>query len=196
MTQPNFMKDHLTRNRHRYASGVLNPKDHFNLVEGLSAHLEAAGIPEQYVVNPVSNYCSGGLVEWLLHIPSLISIGKGHLTLVSGTNEIPTVSAIVGCCLRNYISARLITVQSLAESLKEGDKPGVTVLVISNFAMNATGHSGLPHWQIATVSGYLQERMSKACATVVVVDSRHTVAKHYGPHIEELLFNTYRVVKL
>lgn len=195
MSESNFMQDHLQRYGHLYTDSALNPRKHYTLVEELPRFAIDAGIPEHYVTTSLSQYCSPNLVDWTLNIPTWRSSNSGGLTIVSSQNMIPQLSAVVGCCLRNFITAKLITVQTLAELLKEGNKPTPSVLAISNLGQSGTGHSGLPAWQVATVGGFLQERLSKSYLTLVVVESKHIVAAQYGVHIESLLFDNYEVWK-
>jgi len=95
-------------------------------------------------------------------------------------------SAMAAACLRNYIAARVMTVQDVLEALGEGTMPQPTVLLIPNFYTGADGGK-MAQWDIPALLGMLYSRQSAGLQTVVYVNDLAPMGKAYGIGCEQHL---------
>ena len=182
--------DHLERHIDAYAPGVLNPAQHFQLVEELPKFCALAGVSQKHVTHSMLD-CPmvGSEVDWMRRFNQHLGNGVYGAVFIGGDRVLDRMSAMVGCALRNYIHAKLVTVQSLVEQLKEGYTPKEDLLVISNFCLPKSQGGNTPSWQITMVVGMLMERFVSDKHTVVYTTSMADVKAQYGyavaTHIED-----------
>lgn len=97
--------------------------------------------------------------------------------------EIPVedkMMAIAGACLRNYIDARVLTVQNVLQMLKNNTMPDCTVCLVPNFCMSNMDNKSVAPWEAAALLGWLYSRMAKNLKTVLYVGSMTSLEVSYG----------------
>lgn len=163
-----------------FESKLLDRDYHDRLIANLKTHAMQAGIPPSYVWTRLSKYCSAVEMDWVRNMRH----SEDNGLVFSGTEfNVPVedkMMAITGACLRNYIDARVMTVQELLGRLKNDDPPGHTLVLVPNFCMAKDDKSSVAPWQAASLLGWLYSRLSNNQKAVLYVGSIKTLEEVYG----------------
>jgi hypothetical protein len=88
--------------------------------------------------------------------------------------------AMAAALLRNYIDARVITVQTLLEASEHHHEiPDPTVLLIPNLFVRQGG-KGIPSWKMSLIYDLLLSRFTAGRVTVAYVEDMNLMAADYG----------------
>jgi hypothetical protein len=166
-----------------YESGVINSEHHSELVRNIEQTARLACIPVQAVWQSMEGVCSAPVIEYVRHYKQNPLNGVYGLCFngpMNGTSIQDKMMLIAGACLRNYINARMMTVQDILAGTKKGVYPDVSVLLIPNFflANNDGGH--IPAWQISDLTGLLMKRHAQSLQTVIYVQDMTELESEYG----------------
>lgn len=160
--------------------GILNREYHARLLADLKRFAEKAGIPPYFVWSKLSEYCTDDDLAWVKRMRA----GSDHGLVYTGTQfKVPVedkMMAIAGACLRNFIDARVMTVQDVLSALKDDAMQHPTLLLVPNFCMSNEDVSGVASWQAASLLGWLYSRMAKDLKTVLYIGSMAHLEKVYG----------------
>ncbi len=195
MDKMTLWDDHLNRNYNAYAPGVLNIKQHFQLVEEMARYCNDAGVSSDYVTHSMLDYCQDEEMDWMRSYPTHFDNRIYGAAFLGGVDILPRMSAMVGCAMRNYIQARIITLQSLLNDMKSGDTPNEELLFISNFCLPKNQGGAIAVWQIPLLVGLLYDRFSKKKHTVVYVSSIEDLRGIYGDTIAQHIKNNFTLIK-
>src|SRR5512135_3511542 len=144
---------------------ILNKVDHAQLLKDIEHVCEVANIPQAYLHHSMTEVCNEAEIEWVRNFPAYRAGGLGGLCL-TGTNSEPRCMAIVAALLRNFIDARIVTLNTLIEASKTASVPDPTVLVIPNLFVSTAGKS-MTSWQIQAIYDILLHRFITNKPTVV-----------------------------
>lgn len=173
-------KEHVAKYAPYYESGVLDPEHHERLVMDLKSICDIAGIPDHFVFTKFSTYCGEEEKEWLRDIrhPEPNKAGLVYTGSIDSINN--RMMAIAGCCLRNFIDARVMTVQDvlLHEKQKELNRP--KLVLVPNFFLAKSGGGNIATWEISALLGWLYHRYAKELQTVLYVADMKLLANEYG----------------
>jgi hypothetical protein len=156
---------------------------HAPLVRDIQKIAAFAGIPVPMVASKLSDYCETQDTDYALRIRKqaessiygLAYCGKA----MDGKYAISSrMQAIAGVCLRNYINARVMSVQNVIKAKIDGDFIQPTVLLIPNFYIVKSGMTG---YQAAALLDLFIDRLSQAQQTVVYVQDIGQLEKDFGP---------------
>lgn len=173
--------------------GILDKEYHERLLADLDRVSEIAGIPSYFVWSKLSEFCSTEDVAWVKGIRK----GKDHGLVYVGTFETPIedrMMAIAGACLRNYIDARMMSVQEVINRLKGDTMPQPTVLLIPNFCLSKADGGDIPVWQTSSLLGLLYTRLARGLKTVMYVGSMETLQHTYGESFKKHLIAHYKII--
>lgn len=177
-----------------FTAGILDENFHARLLAGLPKWAAIAGIPPQYVWTKLSDYCTGDDLEWVRTLKTV----EGSGMVYTGTNhQVPVgdkMMAIAGACLRNYVDARFMPVQTILTHLKDGDMPDATVVLVPNFCMAHGEVSSVAPWEPAALLGWLYSRMTHNHQTVLYVGNMKTLEATYGEAIAAHLNNHFHIL--
>jgi hypothetical protein len=183
-----------------YATEVLDPVVHDRLVADLDHYAHQAGIQPHYIWTPLANTCNAMEVAW---IRSFLSEEKDGLIL-SGPNPDPSIesqlSAMAGALVRNFINARVMTLNQFLDATGSGNTPDQTCLFIPNFFVEkgtaGAGVSGssLPAWRLNLLLDGLTSRALDGNKTVIYVSDPKQMRMEYGAALHHLLANTFKTV--
>lgn len=177
-----------------FAQGILDKAFHERLIADLPRIAAKAGIPPQYVWTRLSEFCSEKDIQWVRRMRS----GQDQGLIYTGTNfSVPVedkMMAIAGACLRNFINARMMPVQSIISRLKNDDMPSATVVLVPNFCMAKDDVSGVAPWEAASLLGWLYSRLAQNQKTVLYVGSMKTLEEVYGEAMARHLKAHYVVI--
>lgn len=181
-----------------YASGVLKPEFHDRLVQDIETYAEDASIQAKWIHTPLSEVCGPDEVDWARRFKKwsaqdmygLYWHGKKGL----GPDVETRMSAMAGCLVRNFIRARVMTVNQLLDSYDNGgSRP--TALLVPNFFLGKNDGGDLPGWKVSKLYDILSERKVAGLQTLVYIASMDQMAMEYGTSFERLFKKHYKSVK-
>lgn len=178
-----------------YASGVLNREAHGRLVEQLDEFCEQARVPRKYVLQRMAAFnCEDDEITWTRHFREHVAHGKtGLIYLGSWSRVLERMHAMAGALIRNFIDARVWTVQEVVEAAHEGEPPLFTALLIPNFVATVQG-KGLAPWHVAELHRTLIARHSAEKQTVISVASEKELRAVYGDAVAQHVFDYYTAI--
>lgn len=180
-----------------YDSGVLNPGVHSRLVQNLDQFARRANILDSMILNKMSTFaCTKAEIDYMKSIKRMCD--KGVYGMVYHGKETSPVTtrmmAVAGACLRNFVDAKVVTLQELLSDIKEGNPPDVSVLLIPNFFINRADGGKIAEWHIAELLGLLYSRMTKGQQTFLYVSDFDSLRKTYGDPMASHLQNHFRSI--
>jgi hypothetical protein len=173
-----------------FAPDLLSKEHHDRLILDLTRVVKTAGVPPSAVWTRLSSVCDKeGDYKWVRDFRinedgGMVYVGK------SSTPIEEKMKAIVGAFLRNYLDARMMTVQDVIRRLKEDVMPMPTLLLIPNFCLDKADGGDIASWDVSSLLGMLIDRASSGKKTVVYISSWATLEKQYGASFVEH-FRTY-----
>ena len=184
------LEGHIAANKKYYSAGILNPSYHARLVLDLERLSKLARVPEQYIINSMKTWCFDAEVAWLAdfrqHKNSSDMRGLA-LFNISPFDKERKVSVddhflgIAGACIRNYIDARVFTLQEIIEMVKINALPECTVALVPNFFVASAGT--IANWQISGLLGWLSTRYISGQYTVLYIEDKVKLPAAYGKAI-------------
>lgn len=176
-----------------FDAGILDREYHRRLIANLDTHLERAGIPFPYIMSPLAKFCSVEELVWVQHIRQDTDYGL-CITDEGEASVIDKMMAIAGVCLRNYIDARVMTVQQVVAALKDGTMPMPTVLLIPNFFLAGDTEGTVASWEVSELLGLLYSRLGAGRKTVLYVQNWKALEKEYGKVFAKHILSHYTIV--
>lgn len=167
---------------------VLDSTIHARLIEDIDHVSELAGIPKRFIHESMAQYCPEEQVKWVSQFRQQQGSGYYGLCISGMASPAQQMMSITGAFVRNFVDARLISLQSLLEALKNGDPPNATVLLVPSFH-----RTGLTSYQINALWSFLEDRMLADLQTVVQVQSIAQIGSEYGKHFRAHLENHFHM---
>lgn len=174
------------------AYDVLDRDRHNLLVRDVEAVARSANIPVNMVWTSMKDHCGAKEIKYILKLKKQVVLNNMFgLAYVGPTDKSISMrmGAIAGTCLRNFINAKVLTVNDILKALKEDTMSNPTVLLIPDFFVGADKKkSGIADWQISGLLSMLLSRQSQGLQTFVYVRDMSKMGTDYGPafkvHIE------------
>lgn len=180
--------------QYAFDQGILDADFHERLLSDLDQVTEVAGIPKEMVWSRMVEYCVPDEIAWVKNMRT----SKDHGLAYVGAQEkaiSQKMFAVVGACLRNYIDARIMSVQEVLSRLKNDVMPQPTVLLIPNFSMIKGNGGDIPQWQVSSLLGLLYTRLARGLKTVVYIESMEELDKFYGASFRKHLDSYYTKIE-
>jgi len=171
---------------------ILDPETHSRLLEDLDRVCTAAGVLKKFIYDPLLEHSTPEVVEWVTNI----RLQQGGLALV-GKRRKPIemeMMAIAAACIRNFIDARVLTLQQVLRGMGEASVQTPSVLLIPNFYVPRMDDSKLPHWQTSQVMDLLITRMAAGKPSIVYIQDWAGVSREYGPAMQTHIENHYTIL--
>jgi hypothetical protein len=173
-------------------SKVLDAKVHGRLIADLRRIARRANVAPRAITTPMAEVCSPAEVEWVKGLREHMREGIAGLMLVGNPERIEErMAAIAGACIRNFVDARVMSLQEVLAHMKAGDMPKPTVLLVPNFFVPYEKGGSVAKWEVSALLGLLMDRYSAGVLTIVYVDNVPLLGREYGPMIREHLLNYY-----
>jgi hypothetical protein len=135
----------------------------------------------------MSEYCNEDEIDWIRSFKRHRIEGKGGLILTGKPTHIDDkIMAIAGAMLRNFMDARVLTVQAIMDHLQDGTMPDPTLVLIPNFVVFGK-EKAMPEWRISEMLGWLLKRYAKSKMVIAYVASYAKVEAQWGVMIAEHL---------
>ncbi len=182
-----------------YASGVLNPDVHARLVADMANIAAEAGIPAHWIATPLAQTCGPAEVAWARHYRFHGPNGRSGLVL-GGKHMEPDaetrMAALAGALLRNFVSARVMTLHELLARAHDGQAPEASCLLVPNFfAGRAAGaKAAAGHWRFAVLLDVLLARHAAGRQTVLHVSDMPGMGAEYGDGLRRHVEAHYEVL--
>lgn len=163
---------------------LIDEAAHAQLLADIEGYTRTAGIPEHFVWTSIHQYCEKEEIDYVLSIKKSLHdkdgehIGMVYVGDVGGSPVNERMMSIAGVCLRNYINAKVMTVQKVLDSIKTGIMPtNVSVLLIPNFYDK---DAQIAKWQIPELLGMLYDRQQEGKHTILHVSDLKELKAEYG----------------
>lgn len=181
-----------------YETGVLDETVHHRLVADLQNIADDAMIHPKWVWTRLSNVVSEAEVDWVRHFHKNTAQGITGLALVGATPGAAAshIPAIAGALLRNFIRAQVFTTAQLYASVKEGDVPNPSCLLLPNFFLGKSYGSTPAHWEITALQDVLMNRHMRGNPTVLYATDLNAMAQEYGAGLAQIVKDNYQIIKV
>jgi hypothetical protein len=171
---------------HKPTPGLIDATYHAPLLRDVEAVVRSANIPPSMLYRSMVGLCSQSEIEYVKGLRRNADQGIYGLVLAGlkpSVSPLERFSAMAAACLRNYINAKVMTLQEVLEQLDEGTMPSPTVLLVPNFYVGLDGGS-LAKWVVPELLGMLYARQASGLQTVVYVQDLAAMGKAYGSACE------------
>ena len=164
-------------------SGLLVEAKHRPLLRNVERVMREANVPPVLLYRSMTGLCSTMEADYVRALRRQADAGIYGLVVCGPRPSGPLMDrfgAIAAACLRNYINARLMTLQAVLDALDAGTMPQPTVLLIPNFFVKAKDGGKLAEWETPALLGLLYDRQAAGLQTVVYVQDMTALAAAYG----------------
>ena len=175
-------------------AGIIDEVQHVQLLSDIAGYTRTAGIPEHYVWTSATEYCGAEELAYIGTIKQSLTdrdgenIGMVYIGDVEGAAINERMMSIAGVCLRNYINAKVMTVQAVLDAIKQGTMPSnVSVLLIPNFFSARADGGRIAEWEIANLLGLLYQRQQDGKHTILHVSNMKELGAEYGKSFKKHL---------
>lgn len=177
-----------------YEPGLLKPDSHWRIVDDLVGIARTANIPPQYIYkHSMVGTCSEAEIEWVRQLKRLPDMDIAGLA-IHGTQKgllYERMLAMAGALVRNFVDARVVTLQTLLEDIKAGAQTEGTVVIVPNFHTSPEKGGGLHPRFIGQLLDWLYQRYGEQKQTVIYIESLPLLREHYGDDIAQLVTSHY-----
>jgi hypothetical protein len=192
----NEIKAHKLKYSKHYESGVLSVEHHNRLVEDIDNIAAQSNILTKSITTRMDAICSLDEITWVQNFRAHKEAGTAGLAYVGKIDKVTDrMMLIAGACIRNFIDARLYTIQEVVEGLKTGDLYHPRVMLIPNFHISKEVGGGLPSWQISQLLGFLMNRYTAGNITILYIHNMKILASEYGSPVENLIREHYKLIE-
>jgi len=182
-------------------AGLIDEVQHIQLLSDIAGYTRTAGIPESYVWTSATDYCGDDEIEYIGSIKKSLTErdGMNGMVYVGDVDGAPInerMMSIAGVCLRNYINAKVMTVQAVLDALKQSTMPtNVSVLLIPNFFSSRTDGGRIAEWEVANLLGLLYQRQQDGKHTILHVSNLKELGTEYGSSFKKHLQSKFVTIK-
>jgi len=193
---PPHLSDHVAKYPECYASKVLSPEKHYRLVSELEHIASDANIPKHLIYSKAADFCNTDELQWVRDYPSLPMGSDGGICYVGGCGDIGVrMFAMAGVLLRNFIRARVFTVQEVLAAEKSNNPIIATALLIPNFYYTSKSGGKIPDWQVSMLLGLLYSRYANSCKTIIYVEDLNRLKADYGEPFYSHITTHFKIIK-
>ncbi len=165
--------------------GILQEKEHGRIIANLNRIAAQAGIPRDMICTSATEHCEQREIEWFRRMRGNTRAGLAYLGYWQGGVEMRMMAA-AGALIRNYIDARVTTVQRIIARAKGEEQEVSTVLFIPNLFVGPQ-----PAWISQMLLDVLYARHAAGLKTVVYVTDLDKLGDDYGIHFMKHIANYY-----
>jgi len=176
-----------------YASGMLDPDIHGRLVSDITQICIRAGIPglESLIGRPLSENCIVQEVRWMEGFWN--HAGANVYGLIYEGRVDPPVErrfpAMIACLLRNFVDARMVSMQDLLS--EDSDADICTALFLPNLYRGKNDGGYFPPATVQRIYDILMRRIITNKQTIVHVSLLSDLKIGWGNTFHQLLFKNY-----
>ncbi len=186
---------HLSVYGEYYATGILNYKKHWRMVQNIGMYAEQSGIPEYFIYNTSEGILYSDDVEYLEGLGGQQAKGISGAVFEGKNNFIDRMYCMVGVLTRNFIDARFITLQDLIKEIKAGNSPKSKLICIPNFALDKSEGGNVATWEMSNVLSWMLNSHSQGRQVVIYVESLDYINQQYGGVLRTHIDNHFLELK-
>jgi hypothetical protein len=165
---------------------VIDKIVHRQIIAEMARVCEIANVPEQYVRRSMRGVCRDKEIEWVRSFPITREEGLAGLVIEGVAHTQTRCMAITGTLVRNFIDARIMSVNAVVDDHDAAVVP--SALVIPNLYIKTKDtKSALSPWQVQKVYDVLITRFSANKPTVICVENMQGLRTDYGNAFAEHL---------
>jgi hypothetical protein len=164
---------------------VINKIVHQKILADMERVRETANVPEKFIRNSMKSYCHDEVtdtdfseIEWVRQFNFHRRAGSGGLAMIGTPHAQTRCMAITGTLVRNFIDARIMSLNMLVENPAGAREP--TVLVVPNLYVHSLGGKQLTAWQAQTVYDVFLTRLTSNKPCVVYIENAVGFKDAYG----------------
>ena len=117
--------------------------------------------------------------------------GVAYVGTVKDPDVMTRMMALTGCFLRNYVDAKMMTLQEVIGYIRNNEEPEATVLLIPNFYLPSGEEGSVANWLVSGLYGMLLSRYRDGLQTVVYIQDLERMKKDYGREIAKFMEERY-----
>lgn len=175
---------------------TLDPEKYARLLANAEAICQQAGIPRWRLETSATGILSDQEIEWLKNYRVHAKQGRGYVLVGTHEGYSPETrfSALTAAFLRNYIDARVSTINMVLAALEGTADPDIlecTVLCLPNFSVKQNGGKQMPAWKLQSIHDYLLLRHSQSKPTVLYVEDWTMMQTEFGVSIARHLHENF-----
>jgi hypothetical protein len=186
-------KKHRADYAEAYAPGILSPENHARLVVDLDRVAKGAHVPKQYIYrHRMAEFCGPDELNWVKTFRRNESAGICYVGNVLHVEQ--RMLVIAGALLRNFVDARVHTVQEVSDAVRAGTELEGRVILVPNFHLSKGNGGDIPSWQVSGLLGFLYRRFANETKTVIYVASMKMLQAEYGRSFQEHIEDHFMIV--
>jgi len=177
-----------------YAAGALKEGVHDRLVADLDNYAKDAAILPKWIMTPLAESVNPKIVEWVKGFHRHETAGlclTGDPSLADDA-----IAAIAGALVRNFIRARVFTINQAIEASQDGSIGDPSCLLVPNFFMGKALGSSVVDWRLQMLYDTLYSRHLLGRKVVLFVSDINQMGAEYGASCKNLIVNHYDLLAL
>lgn len=183
-----------------FSTEVLDKELHEPLIKDIQAVARSANIPQSMLWTSMGEHCSLGEIEYVKNLRNWADQGKYGLAYIGrppkGDKSVPTrMHLVAAACVRNYINAKVISLQSVIAHLRKDSLPSPTVLLIPDFCVGHSEGGKVPEWIIHGLLSMLYDRQSAGLQTFLYVKSSEDLKNGLGSAFVDHIIDNFTIVE-
>jgi hypothetical protein len=171
-----------------FKNGLLDPLKHNRLILELERFCERCGIAPKWFWTPAVGFLNQNLVSYLRKCLVLAQAEKPiyGICFVGKADMTDVMSSMAGVLMRVFVDGRLMSAQTIADLVLDGEQPEATVLFCPNFF--ATEEYGrFDTKKISALGDILTYRVARGLQTVIHVDDMAKFKVRFGGRVVDLV---------
>ena len=171
---------------------------HDRMVKNMPNIARDAGIQPEWIATKMEGRCSEAEIDWVRHFKRHASAHNAGLIYIGTPKNDPIedrMALVAGTLTRNFILARVMTVNHVIEELQAGNRPMMSCLLIPNFFIPKMEGGHQPDWRVQILYDLLLDRYIAGLQTVLYATDVGQLAKEYGSAIHKHIEAHYQAVE-
>jgi hypothetical protein len=164
---------------------VIDEVTHARILQDMQRVCEVANVPPTFVYNSMKSYCKDDEIEWVRRFNHHRKAGLGGLVFEGVAKSEIRCMAITGTLVRNFIDARMVSLNAVVSDPIGAMAP--SVLVVPNLSIKSSAGKQLTAWQVQTVYDVLLTRLTANKPSVLYVQDMEELKLAYGDVFAEHL---------
>jgi len=170
-----------------FEDGILDPVKHARLILELERFADRAGIDPKWVWTSAVKELNQNLISYLRKCLVLAREKNQYGIVFIGKDDMTNVmSSMAGALIRSFVDGRLMSAQTIADLVLEGEQPDATVLFCPNF-FAAEEFGRFDNRKISALGDMLTYRVSRGLQTVIHVDDMAKFKQKFGGRVTDLI---------
>ena len=175
-------------------AGLIDRDYHAALLRSAERVAQDANIHSHLLFTSMVGHATQDEVDYVLNLHGHLHEGTYGLVVRAEHPKYPVMdrfAMMAAAFLRNYVSARVMTIQDVIAALRDEAMPTPTVLMVPNFLVGLRHTDTIPEWQVPLLAGLLYNRQAAGLQTVVYVQHWKSLERIYGSTIYQTINNHY-----